>query len=274
MTIRSEIEAHQKKLVDINRIILSMKAIASINVQRAQEHIENMRVLNEQVTHCIKDIIGHFPHLELRSEGKSQLCIAFGTDQGLCGTFNESISETIHQMTLDKPQMSYLIIGKRLESYVSSDNIEQIFPSPMDINSLYSMVNELFEYFVHKIDHFKEVILVFNRFMGIGKYKTKLTNLIPIQLSPQNIKGFPPIMDIPSNELLSQIYIEFIYSSIYQAYLESFLAENGVRLLNMNNASQNLKSKLNELELESHYYRQQEITEEIIAVISSYKTIE
>ncbi|RMD46632.1 MAG: hypothetical protein D6831_01535, partial [Aquificota bacterium] len=84
---------------------------------------------------------------------------------------------------------------------------------------------------------------------------------------------FPPIVDIDPTEILSNLIIEYIFANIYRSYLESFLSENGVRLMNMNNASKSIEKNINRLQIEKNYYRQEEITNEIQEIIGAYKVI-
>jgi len=108
-----------------------------------------------------------------------------------------------------------------------------------------------------------EVYVAYNQFMGIGRYRPVYKKVIPFEIERKRLFSFPPVVDIDPSQILSHLIIEYLFAGIYRAYIESFLSENGVRLMNMSNASKSIEKNIKKLDVEKNYYRQEEITDEI-----------
>ena len=266
-----EIELKINKFEDIKKIVLSMKSVASMNVQSSQHYIENVRFYGEKVAEAISDMLGYFPQLILPFRKGKTCTVVFGSDQGLCGLFNNKVAEKVKGFAGDE---LFIVIGKKLKEVFPFKPFKS-FKSPISFDSIYSSASELIsvisELFIS--EEIAKVNLVYNEFRGIGSYEPVERGVIPFEVERKRIFEFPPIVDMKPEQILSNLIIEYIYVHIYRAYLESFLSENSVRLMNMNNASRSIDKKLEFLNIERNYYRQEMITGEIEDSISSYKTL-
>ncbi len=265
------IELKIKKFEDIRKIVLSMKSIASMNVQSSQQYIKNVRFYEEKVIEAISDMLSYYPQLVLPFQEGKVCVVAFGSDQGLCGLFNDRIAKKAKVFSQDAV---FITVGKKLKDVFPFKPIKY-FNAPINFDSIYSSANELIsvvsELFIS--GEIGEVKLLFNKFKGIGSYEPAVRKVIPFEVKRRSLFGFTPIVDIEPDVILSHLIIEYIYILIYRAYLESFLSENSVRLMNMNNASRSIDRKLQQLSIEKNYYRQEEITGEIEDTVVSYKAI-
>ncbi len=266
-----DIELKIEKFEDIKKIILSMKSVASINVQNAQVYIGNVRFYEEKVVEAISDMLSFYPQLVLPFQKGKMCVVVFGSDQGLCGLFNDRIARKVKEFGEDG---IFIVVGRKLEEVFPFKPFRS-FKAPVSFELIYSSANELIsvlsQLFIE--GEIAEVKLMYNRFKGVGSYEPFITSVIPFEVERRKTFEFPPIVDIEPHVMLSNLIIEYIYIHIYRAYLESFLSENSVRLMNMNNASKSIDKKLASLNVERNYYRQEEITDEIEDTVSSYKAI-
>lgn len=274
MSSTSEIKDKIDKFAEIDKIILSMKAIASINVQQAQLQIENIRLYQKEIKKSLDEIYSLFPEIILETAKGEKLYIVWGSDQGLCGNFNNSLSQKANSISeTEKNINGFILIGKRLKNDFTGRLIDTL-NSPSDINSIHSyagnLIKDILE--IYSTGKIEEIYLVYSLFKGIGSYETQIQKVIPFIPEHQLIDDIP-LVDMKPQDLLKNVLFEYIYSFIYQAYLDSFLSENGVRLMNMNNASKNMEEKTKQLEIENNYFRQEEITAEMLGIISSYQIL-
>ena len=248
-----------------------MKSIASINVQQAQSQIEKIRLYQEEIINTINQIYSLFPEISKIIPDGEKLFIIWGSDQGLCGTFNKALIQKANNISnAGKNIKGFILVGKRLDDNFTGKRLN-ILPAPVDISSIYSYANNLIKDIseIYSTGQIQEINLVYNQFKGIGSFKTIIKKVFPF-ISKNNQPDYPPIVDMNPQDLLNNALFEYIYGFIYQAYLESFLSENGIRLMNMSSASKNIDEKIQNLQYENNFSRQEEITAEMLEIISSY----
>jgi len=275
MKTTKDIELRIRKFEDIGKIVISMKSIASLNVQKAQHIISSLRDFENEITNSLKKILSFFPEVSLAFREGKKAVVVYGSDQGLCGLFNEKIGKSMEErFKNDKNFKGFIVVGKKLDDTISYKKMK-VFQAPIDYESIYSYASELMEYLskIYISGEINEIYVAYNQFLGVGKYKPVIKKVIPFEIEREELYRYPPVVDIDPTKILSHLIIEYLFSGIYRAYLESFLSENGVRLMNMNNASKSIEKNIQKLEVEKNYYRQEEITDEIQEIISAYKVI-
>lgn len=274
MKSTKEIEERIRKFQEIGKIVLSMKSIASMNVQRSHLLIDNLREYEGEITLSIKTILSHFPEVRFSFEGEEKLIVVYGSDQGLCGLFNERIGDFIKERFEGDDGVHLVLVGKKLGDVIQ-ERVLKVLSAPVSYESIYTQASELIELIADMYlgGSIGEIYLAYNEFRGIGSYTPRLRKVIPFEVKREEIYTFPPITDMPPEEILSGLVVEYLYSNLYRAYLESFLSENGVRLMNMNNASRSIDKTIGELQIERNYLRQEEITSEIEEILTAYREL-
>ncbi len=274
MTSTREIEERIRKFREIEKIVLSMKSIASSNVRRAQSLIESLREFEENVVSSVGMVLSYFPELSLQVPKGKVLVVVFGSDQGLCGNFNDRVFEKAREIFGEREDlMGFLVVGRKL-SDLMEDKVIRTFSAPTHYESIYPRASELIDQVsVIFLEGVSELYTVFNEFLGVGSYRPVVRRVFPFEVEREAVWDIPPILDIPPEEVLSGLITDYIFSRIYRAYLESFLSENGVRLMNMNNASSAIERSLESLRIEKNYFRQEEITSEIEEIMTAFKLL-
>ncbi|HDH01981.1 MAG TPA: hypothetical protein ENH17_02505 [Nitrospirae bacterium] len=74
-------------------------------------------------------------------------------------------------------------------------------------------------------------------------------------------------------DVLERLVEEHLLISLYRAYAESLASENSSRLRSMDSAVQNIDKKMDELTTLYNYVRQEEVTAEVIEIISGYESL-
>ena len=275
MKTTKDIELKIKKFEDIGKIVLSMKSIASLNVQKSEHIINGLRDYENEIINSLQKVLSFFPEVSLAFKEGKKAVVVYGSDQGLCGLFNEKIAKKMEEIFLkDRDFEGFIVVGKKLDESITDKKIKT-FKAPVDYESIYSYASELIEYLseIYISGKVNEVYVAYNQFMGIGRYRPVYKRVIPFEVKRKKLFSFPPVVDMDPSQILSHLIIEYLFAGIYRAYIESFLSENGVRLMNMNNASKSIERNIKKLDVEKNYYRQEEITDEIQEIISAYKVI-
>ena len=77
------------------------------------------------------------------------------------------------------------------------------------------------------------------------------------------------MLTLESRELLGGVMRELIAISLYRCFAESLRSENWYRMRVLEGATENLKRRIGELGSLRNYLRQEEITEEMLEILSS-----
>jgi F-type H+-transporting ATPase subunit gamma len=76
--------------------------------------------------------------------------------------------------------------------------------------------------------------------------------------------GMSPLTTLPSEMLLASLAEEYVFASLCEAAMHSFVAENEARAAAMVRARSKLEEMLGELTLSEHRERQEAITAELV----------
>jgi F0F1-type ATP synthase gamma subunit len=88
-------------------------------------------------------------------------------------------------------------------------------------------------------------------------------------LAAGRLRGQPPLLALEVGELVGGALREMIAISLYRAFAESLRSENWYRMRTLEGATESLKRRVDELGSLRNYQRQEEITEEMLEILSS-----
>jgi F-type H+-transporting ATPase subunit gamma len=99
--------------------------------------------------------------------------------------------------------------------------------------------------------------------------------LLPFEAVPphQPLPSLPPLHALAPDRLLGQVIAEYIVGELTRALMESFASENAARLQAMEAARHNIDDKLRALREEARRLRQEEITAELLDVITGAEAV-
>ena len=90
---------------------------------------------------------------------------------------------------------------------------------------------------------------------------------------PTPLPAQPPLTYVPRAVLRRRLVEEYYFIRFYWAFLETVASENSVRLQSMEAARANIEDSLADLESRRRILRQNEITEELMDVISGAEAV-
>ncbi|MCF6150543.1 MAG: hypothetical protein E3K37_18090 [Candidatus Kuenenia sp.] len=258
----------------IEDIVKVMKAYAGVAIRKTEDTIQNVRAFENNVLYAMADILKYYPDIikEEKQKGKRVL-VAFGSSQGLCGTFNEKMAETISDTFTGNDTL--FIIGRRLKSALELKKIScaGYKDSVASISGISSALAEI----VSEIMNIYNKVEYYNLSLLFTTIVNKKANIILERVLPPDIKkvqtfapsGIPPVLHLEPNIILEKLIEEFLFIALYRCYVESLRSENWYRLRSMEGASESLKRQLSGLKSLEKYIRQEEITEEMLEILGS-----
>lgn len=279
---------------NLQGIISTMKSIAVVNIKKYEKIAFNIIKYQSNIDLGIQAVLSQRPRLinfidyienkTEKNEHKSDIVIIIGSNQGLCGRFNDKIVEYyLNNNKTDKN--SYIIsVGDRITSLLKSKkvSIDKNFSIPNSSNSIVDLVYDLFTIIEGKIkeNSLRKVLVYFTSHTGDGSgnlTKKRVTPLEKKYFEKIKNKKWPtnniPYWRVESKKIISDLIQQYIFSNIYLSISNSMAAEQRNRLITLQGAEQNIKDHITETTLKYNQRRQGVITSELIDVVSGAKSL-
>jgi len=277
---------------DLKSVVRTMKAVAASNIGQYETAVSSLGDYYRTVSlgiiayfrqEKINAIIGQ---KEFKGNSEKLICaIVFGSDQGLVGQFNDSltdfVAETLHALPGKKEIWA---VGERVQLLLTDIgfNTSKLYPVPGSVNAITPLVQQILVQSEEVFNNNKtnEVYIFHNQPKSAAHYIPKVQRLLPLdekwrqslislewptKLIPQVIGGIKPT-------LLALIHA-YLFTSLFKASAESLASENASRLAAMQRAEKNIDELLDELSHKFHSLRQSSIDEELFDVVSGFEAL-
>lgn len=279
-----------KNAEDLRSVVKIMKTISASNIREYEQAVLSLGEYYKTIEMGLQAVVMNKPDgflIEEQAEGGKHLgAVIFGSDQGLCGSFNEKVAAfAIDKISeFKQEERSVLAVGERviprLEEAGQPVEIHfSFFGNHLGITRVMQDVLVALEEWRTKkgIDH---IVLFYNRSVSSATFSPQMVNLFPLEmpwLSSLAEKKWPsrsmPTFSMNTEQLLSSLVRQYLFFSLHRAFIESLASENASRLLSMQVAERNIEEHLNELNMRFHRQRQAAITSELLDVVTGFEAI-
>ena len=287
-------EALRKKIQsaeDLYGIVRTMKTLAAVSIRHYEKAVESVLEYNKTIEFGFIAVLkqGGFDILVKNSEGDGKTAaVLFGSDQGLCGGFNDRIvshaMETLYQSDDQQKQKILLCVGQRAFALIDQRGhpVEDIFPVPGSLSGVTSVVQRL----VMSLDELKtkqnvrKIMVFHNRLLSTSSYEPNSLRILPLDREwYQERKNIAwesrslPIFTMERDRLISALVRQYVFMSLYRAFVESMASENAGRLASMQAAERNIEDTLEDFNALYRNERQSSITSELLDIVSGYEAL-
>lgn len=269
-----EIERKIRTFDAVEDIVNAMKAYAGVTIKRTEEMVRAVRAYEEQVFRALACLAERDPGpFQPGPPGGRKILVAFGSSQGLCGALNEHLADALPG-TLG-PGDALLVVGRRLAVAAESRRlpVPDADDSVVSVSGIRPALERTVSWILERYragGHYA-VSFLFTSVAG-SRARVVLERILPPDLSvypAARPARFPPALHLPDGELLEGLLRELIGIGIYRSYAESLRSENWYRMRVLEGATENLNRHIAELGSLRNYLRQEEITEEMLEILSS-----
>ncbi|MGB3614899.1 MAG: F0F1 ATP synthase subunit gamma [Elainellaceae cyanobacterium] len=285
------LDAPQRKIQsveDLQSIVKTMKALAGANIRQYENAVaslaEHSRVLNLALQ--ILMINATEAIAPLPTPPRRLGIVAFGSDQGMCGQFNENLADFIVNRLgrQDVPPAALITVGSRLTDRLTAmgQSTTHCFPVPSSLNGVTPLVQKLvlqLEAWETK-GHVDHIWGIYNRTGSTTSPHPVLKQLFPLStLYLQKLAQCPwpsrcrPQLLTGSRHLFSAMFQQHFFIGLYRACAESLASENASRLASMQTAEKNIEERLFGLKAAFQRQRQDHITEELLDIIAGFEAL-
>lgn len=280
-----------KTAQNVSKTTKAMQMIAASKLKKAQDAALSARPYVEKLTNISNSIAKRIDEDQMNEYMKSltttdkKLMIVIAPDKGLCGGLVTNLGRELLTFIKENKNVAYITVGKKANSIVAlmgevpiaSFDFGTTLPS---YEAVYPIMTLIDDYFLNKKT--SEVYILNSDFQNVFSQTPTVTKLLPVQFetrsasirqaqdksSGQDTKetASDTIFEPSAGELLPDLIRHFLEMSVYQAFLESYLSEQGARMIAMQNATDNAKDIIEELKLLYNKSRQEKITNEILDI--------
>jgi len=281
------LEALQKKIVTAHgllSVVKTMKSLAALNIRHYEAAAAALEDYNRVVDMGWQVLFGQktpLPPTAVRSGAAPAVLLVVGSDQGMCGQFNEVLLDQVAEAGAEKPARHFWAVGERIAAGLADGGHDyQYFSLPGSIASINGRVQDIVESFAawQRDKNVDTLFVVYNRLTGRSGYKPVRQRILPLDqewLVRFREKKWPsaclPQAGLPPAELFSQLFRQYLFAALYRAFAHSMASENAARLAAMQAAEQNILDLQEDLQAEFRETRQNAITTELLDIIAGFE---
>jgi len=276
---------------DLESVVRTMKTLAAVSIRQYEQAVDSLEDFSETVEQGLKMVLWNSqagPSLQdMQTDGTTGVII-FGSDQGMCGQFNEQIAayalEHFSNNKSENNQLAWLVIGSRIMGKLldAGVDIDFDYSLPGSATGIAGLVSEI----LASIDQWRNkrrlgrIYIFYNQRVSASTYKPHAQQLLPIdpvrffRHKKRNWSSRTlPAFTMNRNILLSRLIRQYLFVSLFRACAESLAGENASRIASMQAAERNIKDRLIDLQSEFNQQRQTSITEELLDVITGFEAL-
>ncbi|WP_149706972.1 ATP synthase F1 subunit gamma [Campylobacter concisus] len=294
MSNLKDIKRKIKSVQNTQKTTRAMKLVSTAKLRKAEEAARYSRVYALKINEVLSEIAYKInQYASVMTESKffnttksvEKVDIIFVTaDKGLCGGFNVQTIKTVRRMIdglkAKKIKVRLRAVGKKGIEFFNFQGVELLetyvgASSSPTYEKAQKIIKDAIDDFTNGITD--KVVLIHNGYKNMISQEIRVNDIVPIEPSKivavetNSLMEFEPednytkIMD----ELLNK-YFEY---SMYYALVDSLAAEHSARMQAMDNATNNAKQRVKQLNLAYNKARQESITTELIEIISGVESM-
>lgn len=291
METLESISARLETTEDIQSIVRTMKSLSAVSIHQYERAVEALRNYQRAVDLGFQAILrtGEIPRDWGTAAPFPDALIVIGSDQGLCGNFNETVTRFARENFLvrpgnDRPRTLLLAAGLRGAARLEAMGHppDALFQLPGSVNGLVATAQTI----LVQIDRWRddpglrEVHICFNRRTEASRASAGGARLVPLSreyLWELKHSEWPsrrlPTYSMERDALLSWLIRQKLFLQLYRGIAESLASEHAQRLAAMQAAETNIEERKVDLRGEYRQKRQESITTELLDIVSGFESL-
>ena len=279
---------------ELQSVVKTMKVLAAASIRQYERAVESLAEYNRTIEMGLQIVLGYagsegHNFVEIEPAINNRLAaVILGSDQGMCGQFNEQITHyainQIEQLPIAPENRTIVTVGARVIAPLENAKvaITSSFNMPSSLAGITPMVQELLLQIEawRQTQQINRIILFYNQPRSNTSYSPHTLHLLPLdrtwlsnlQEQPWNSRTLP-IFTMERSRLFSELIGQYFFISLYRAFAESLASENASRLAAMQVAEQNIEERLAEFNAQFQQLRQATITEEILEIVAGSEAL-
>jgi F-type H+-transporting ATPase subunit gamma len=288
MATRDVLRRRLQSTETLRSVVQTMKALATVRIGQVRRAVAALDASAATLELAFGVLLRHRPDLASFAPQRRSTAVgavAFGSDHGLCGPFNERLArhaaEVLAGIATADPTPSLMVAGRRLRPRLArlGHEPERVVHLPANVDAIEDAVVEV----VDQIEAWQEERAIDRVFVihhqptsGIG-YRPRTVQLLPLDaawLNELRERPWPsprlPMVGLGEERMLRALVRQYLAHVLVRAFAASQAAENAARLAAMEAAERNVDERLTELRHAANLERQNAVTAELLDVQAAY----
>jgi len=269
-------------------VVKTMKSLAAVNIRQFERAVESLEKYKGVVDMGWVVLLHNGQPIPLKARGATAVCMIIGSDQGMCGQFNEVLwsfaRKHVQALKEQGRDISYWSVGEKINSALQDSDLPwgEHLSVPGSLNAITVTVQEL----IQKIENWRSreklehVYLCYNRVSDRGGYTQVFEKVLPLDESwirAYMVQEWPnrclPMMGLPMETMFTHLFSQHLFISFYRALAQSLASENAARLMAMQAAEKNIIELEEGLRALFREQRQTGITSELLDITSGFEAL-
>lgn len=293
---REQLARQTETLSSIRSIVRTMKTLSAINAPPYEQAARDIKAYQQSLEKGFAAFAygtqGCYAQHDLSkntlatSSQIEALHIIFGSDHGLCGSYNEQLAHyfteqniSIHKASANKVKI--LCIGARMERALQDKGLHpyQSLMPPASVKGIGRLANVLVQniqaYSQQQGLQTSQVHLWFTQKDELTGHQLKHIHLLPVPhdlFKPKQTWDSTslPLISMEREALFIALIRQYLFVHLYRASAEAIATENAARLALMKQAEETVADRLAEVKQKASQARQEEITTELMDIVMGH----
>lgn len=276
---------------DLHTVVRTMKSLAAVNIRQYEQASQSLAGYARTLDMALGVVLRHDPDTRVhtrRAARKQPGAVIFGSDQGMCGSLNEQVTSHALKALSDSPRdletIPVVCTGIRAADLLADAGVHcrDVRELPGSVHTITPHVGKI----LGTIDTWQaetgvdHVFLFHARQTSAAGYAPQTVHLLPIDarwLERHRWETWEssslPMFTMDPDRLLSSLIREYLFITVFRAFVDSMASENAARLAAMQGAQTNIEELMDDLQRQYHQLRQMSITEELLDIVSGFEAL-
>jgi F-type H+-transporting ATPase subunit gamma len=273
-----ELRGRIRSVISIQQTTRAMRMISAVKLRRAQDRLQRLRPYRDAAQTILQTLFAQLeePHpYQLTPNASKTLYVVLSSSRGLCGAFNSGLVRWLLPQLPPPSETHLLILGKKAYEMLRRTSYPHTFEDlfggkEVALPAVSALAQRLLTAFQN--GEYRAIVLVYNRFKGIGRSLPTMETLLPLSVSAA--ESPKPWLLEPSAEALVESFLPvYVEAILLGAVQESVTAEHAARMVAMQTATDNAEELLRTLRLAYNKARQASITKELLEIVAGAEAL-
>ncbi len=267
-------------------VVRTMKSLAAVNIRQFESAASSLDHYYAVVDTGWQALLRDQVKLPQKRWKESAVCLVLGSDQGMCGQFNDAVVEFarkhVEKLKSEGKTCVFWAAGERVHGALEEDSgAVEFFHLPGSLNGISTEMQSIVETFaaLRKDREVGDLYIVHNRLEnGTAGYRPSLQRVLPLDeqwLTEKRKKPWTgrciPMLGLPREMLFNHLLHQYLFASFFRAFAQSMAGENAARLTAMQAAEKNIMEMHETLQGAYRQARQNQITAELLDIVSGFE---
>ena len=274
-----KIKSRIKSVSGAYKVTSAMKLVSTVKLKQWR----NKMLANKEYTHELNEVVdllltfsknGESIYLNREKTSNKKLYIVVSSTLGLCGSYNNNIFK-VSDAEISKDDEAIILGEKGAAHYENGEfKVLEGFNESYSIDNR-ALIEKMSNFILREYESgtYSEIHIIYSEYKNSLIFLAKDYQLLPLNFEKVESNAFPPLMEPSNKELIKSLIPFYVKTALFAKLLESEVCEQAARSNAMENATNNAKDLLDELNIEFNKARQAAITQEITEIVAASKAV-